>query len=148
MTIFHAPVKRTFHRKAKDGKITILGQQYWVYSGSQKHAGEVTVHISLSGDTAWVKGNPMAALTIHKAALIEYTANNEKARCKTETETIPSSLKQRLLELEKRAKRGEYLSPGDMEFLIDCNNKHPELYAEIEAMAFEATKPFGAFYQE
>lgn len=65
MTIFHAPVRRTFLRTAKAGKIKVDGGRYEVKTlTGMPYRGKVTVHISLAGNTAWVKGDPMARLNI------------------------------------------------------------------------------------
>lgn len=67
MTIFHAPVKRTFHCKAKAGRVRVAGSNYEVRGqAGNPYQGEVTVHLALAGNTAWVKGDPMAKLRINE----------------------------------------------------------------------------------
>jgi hypothetical protein len=67
LTIFHAPVRRTFHRKAKAGRVKVSGFSYELIGLNGKpYEGEVTVHLALAGNTAWVKGDPMAKLKINE----------------------------------------------------------------------------------
>lgn len=67
VTIFHNPVRRTFHRKAKAGRVKIAGACYQVASpAGEPFRGEVTIHLALAGNTAWVKGNPMERLEINE----------------------------------------------------------------------------------
>jgi len=50
----------------------------------------------------------------------------------------------RLFELRCRSKRGEYLSPDDMRFLMDCNKKWPLAYGALGKAVFAETAPFGS----
>ena len=67
MTMFHQPVKRTFHRKAKAGFIKLNAAQYRITMPTGKpYDGDVTVHLALAGITAWVKGDQMIRLVINR----------------------------------------------------------------------------------
>ena len=52
--------------------------------------------------------------------------------------------KSRVLELKKRAKRGEKLADFEITFVQKCYATDPKYFDEIEPQVFEETKPFGA----
>ena len=52
---------------------------------------------------------------------------------------------QRVFELRKRSKRGEYLSSDDMDFCNSMYKKYPEWYSSLTERVFEETRPFGSF---
>ena len=51
---------------------------------------------------------------------------------------------ERCLELRKRGKRGQYLSPEDSKFCLKMFKQFPEWYSKTEARVFNETVPFGS----
>ncbi len=55
--------------------------------------------------------------------------------------------KSRCLELRKRSKRGECLSPDDSKFCAKMFKQYPDWYASTEKQVFNETVPFGSNVQ-
>lgn len=52
--------------------------------------------------------------------------------------------KSRCLDLRKRSKKGEHLSPEDMKFCAKMFKQYEEWYAATEKNVFNETVPFGS----
>ena len=57
---------------------------------------------------------------------------------------MPVETHERLFALRCRSKRGEHLSPDDLQFLESCWKQWPGEYAALSERVREATLPFGA----
>ncbi len=63
MSMFHKPIRRTFHRKSKNGVVKANGYKYYITQKGVPYSGDVTIQTHGSGH-AHIKGEPFARLTI------------------------------------------------------------------------------------
>lgn len=61
MSIFHKPIRRTFHRKARNGNVKANGHKYFVSKDGRPYTGEVTIYTH-GGGSVFVKGDPFGRL--------------------------------------------------------------------------------------
>jgi hypothetical protein len=58
--------------------------------------------------------------------------------------SMPADVRDRCLKLRMRSKRGEWISPQELNFLESCWQQWPEDYKAIGREAFIETAPFGS----
>ena len=54
------------------------------------------------------------------------------------------AVRDRLFQLRCRSKKGEHLSPEDIDFLESCWKRWPKEYEAMGRAVFDATAPFGS----
>lgn len=64
MTMFHKPIKRTFHRRAINGVVRCDNRVWVVSANGIPFNGDVTMYINAFAPAAWVKGDRTKRLVL------------------------------------------------------------------------------------